>query len=168
MGTVVALTAVGLDACSASDDSGVKDPAPGARPATPASGEAGDDATPSADGDPGIDVNQPPQSCAFLEGDSGRGPVFEPAACKACVAQRCCVQLTKCFGGAAADAGLDGSSGPRTACQLFGECEVICQGSGVCEAQCTANYGEAAAADWEAYDGCISGSSPVGCQDVCP
>jgi hypothetical protein len=93
--------------------------------------------------------------------------VLQPAACAKCVAEKCCGQLTKCFGGKPADAGVDASIGKKTSCQLFGECEEKCNGNVTCEDQCSSTHGEPAAMDWAATETCIYGTAPSGCVDLC-
>jgi hypothetical protein len=86
--------------------------------------------------------------------------VLEPAACKTCAAERCCAPITKCHGASIADGG-------QTACELFGACDVACNGDPVCGLKCELMYGEQNAMDWYASDGCLSAGSPSGCKDFC-
>lgn len=155
--------------CSSTDGGGVAEDdrtEAGAHPATPTGGEAGTGATTS---DAGADTSSPPpaQTCAIFASTTGNAPALAPAACKTCMAQRCCAQTTACFGGKPSDAGLDGSNGKKTSCELFGECELGCNGNVACEDQCSVVYGEPAADDYAAYDGCLSGPAPTGCADFC-
>lgn len=157
--------------CSSSDGGDVvaENKPDGGHPATPAGGEAGTNASEPTDA--GIDTaTEPPPTpggCAIIDTPTGVWPLPVPAACKKCVADRCCVQATTCFGGKAADAGIDGSNGKKTGCQLFGECELACNGNVGCEDQCSIVYGEPAADAFAAYDTCISGPAPTGCSDFC-
>jgi hypothetical protein len=161
----MSMVAAGLYACSSSDGDAIPDANNNGHPATPAGGEAGVDPPAQDAGKPPPVDPPPPAKCAILE--SKAGPVIEPAACKRCAAERCCGQLTKCHGASPADAGLDGSNGKKTACQLFGECEGNCNGDPVCEAQCGVTYGDRAADDWVSADGCLSDPAPAGCSDLC-
>jgi hypothetical protein len=149
----------GLYACSGdSGDSGnIADAKDGA---TPNAGEAGVGAQ--------VDAGTPPPpgaTCAILEANTGHQPVLEPAACQACAAEKCCAPLTKCYGGAPADADLDGSNGQKTSCQLLVECQDACNGDVPCEDQCGVTYGESADNDWAAVEDCLA--APSGCVEVC-
>ena len=155
----------GLYACSADDGGDIAPPNDPERPATPNASETGvTPPSPERDATTPPDPNQPVK-CAIVDSNNANLPVLEPAACKTCAAQKCCAPLTKCFGSAPADAGLDGSNGKKTTCQLFGECELACNGAALCEAQCGITYGETAAAEWVASDSCLY--APAGCATFC-
>jgi len=158
---------VGLFACSGSvDDSGdpIPDP-PTSKPAVP-TGSENPSVTPPVEAGtatqapPTTPTTPPPKTCPILSGASDAGPDLQPAACKTCAVDKCCAPITKCFGASVGDAG-------KTSCQAFGDCEAACNGDPVCGTQCEVRFGDAIAADWYAYDGCISGSSPAGCNDFC-
>jgi hypothetical protein len=149
--------------CSGSDGSGarIEDVADAAnRPATPAGGEAGVEQPPVYDA--GVaDAAPQPTTCAVLEADGG-GPVIEPAACLACAAAKCCAELTACYTGKPAGP----TTGTKTSCALFGECEGACAGDETCEDKCSTTYGESAAAQWAAIDACLT-SAASGCMALC-
>src|SRR5687768_8371896 len=53
----------------------------------------------STGNDAGQDTNQPPTKCAYFEDPNAKNkPDLQPAACKDCAAQRCCTQITTCYG----------------------------------------------------------------------
>lgn len=177
MATVaVGVFCAGFYGCSSDSGDGI----PG-----PASGTGGDAATlAAADGStPGEtprdgggspnDAGQP-KTCPYLETAGNAGPVFEPAACRTCVAERCCARITKCYGAAPAEASLDGGDGKKTACVLFGECGAACEEMPTpaeqadCEEACETYYGATPTADWESVDTCINSPGPSGCQEFCP
>jgi hypothetical protein len=123
--------------------------------------------------DAGADVELPPTGCAILDQhDSGRLPDLAPKACNDCVASKCCTQMGACYGGAAADGGVDGGGGGvKTQCMLFGECTDICyatDGGGdpinVCELKCANHYGTAAETAWGEQGECIFNN----CANFCP
>jgi hypothetical protein len=150
--------------CSGSDGSSAKieDVADAAtRPATPAGGEAGVERPPVSDSG-AVDAAPQPKTCAVLEGDGGSGVVIEPAACRACAAAKCCAELTACYAGPPAGP----TTGTKTSCVLFGECENACAGDGTCEDKCSATHGESAATQWAAIDACLTGPAS-GCMPLC-
>ena len=165
---ILTLTAAGLYACSSDETPAI---------ATPPGTEAGTDTGPGADTGPGkdsapgqdtgTDTSVPPMSCPIFEGDAGRIPDYAPTACRACAKEKCCTPITKCYGAAPADAGLDGSNGSKTQCQLAGECLERCAGSVVCEAQCQVDYGQPAINDFEGPGACIDAPAPAGCMTLC-
>lgn len=144
--------------------------------ATPEAG--GDVATPDGSGgsDAQPDTTQPPKACAFIDDGGAQVPELVPAACARCVGENCCAALTKCYGAAPADAGLDGANGVKSACALYGECEGRCgaafpQGSPdliLCEFNCTQEYGQASQQDFAFSEQCRYGAPPAGCRNFCP
>jgi hypothetical protein len=165
---IVSMMGTGLYACGSTDGGGVPNENGTGHPATPAGGEGGTTDPPVApEASVGVDTYVPPSACTILESDAGTLPPLDPPACKSCVASKCCAQMTKCYGSAPADAGLDGSNGKKTLCQLAGECETNCNGDALCEAQCGITYGENSAADFDSAESCITDPAPAGCADFC-
>jgi hypothetical protein len=169
--SVVALSgSMSMYACS-EDKTGTSTTTP--EGGTTPTGEAGTDTGGTDTGTGTVIPDNPdtgPKSCPFVDNggaeDAGRN--LEPPACKRCVAERCCNQITKCYSGTPADAGLDGSDGKKTACKLYEECEIGCMGALLCEAKCGIDIGQGAANDYGGSEGCIYGAAPAGCKDVCP
>ena len=121
-------------------------------------------------------VDSGPKTCAFIADGGARVPEMNPQVCKDCIIANCCAQVTKCYGGQPADAGVDGSDGVKSACKLFGECETDCGAAhaagsaelALCEFKCGQAYGQNAAADYAAAEGCRYGAPPAGCANACP
>jgi hypothetical protein len=167
--TLAAVTA--LHACGGDKDPASESPPPAG---TAAPAPTGDKNT-IPPGTKAVDasVGAPPATCAFLEKNAGLAPEIEPS-CKACVAEKCCTQIAKCYGGPPAS-GIPGAppDGGKSACALFGECEGECfvgsdGGSAleICENACRAQFGDEAANTFIAAGTCLYEPAPQGC--ACP
>jgi hypothetical protein len=166
---LAASISIGLYACSGDEATTGEQPSggtvggdtsgtsPGAP--TPTAPTAGNNTSSGGPADP----PKPPAACGIIEAGGARLPDLNPAACKQCVSTNCCTPMAACYGGAAAG-GVDGSTGTKTQCMIFGECSDACNGDIVCEAKCEVDYGNAAGVAWSTVWECVSKN----CADFCP
>lgn len=119
---VVAASAAGVVACSSSESNGNTDVDGG----VPADGGTGTDDGGAGNDDAGETPDSGNGSCGVLD----TSPVtFYTAACKSCVASRCCAQATSCFGAdpTGFDAGPSaGDAGAQSYCSALYRCTQTC------------------------------------------
>jgi hypothetical protein len=169
----ICLYGIGVYACSSDSDISIPNPKAPEDASLAATDGATQNDSSSPPKDSGGGTDSGPKTCTYLNTAGDATPAYEPAACRSCVADLCCSPIEKCYGGAPADGGVDGSDGKKTPCALFGECETICAkgpaaDQPACEERCEAHYGAQAAVDFANAESCVYGAAPTGCMNVCP